>query len=110
MHSASPTSSKSVHLAWEERLQAAIVGSDFIVTLANWIYIWGHWPVILCTAIVLYLRRPDRYYLLRNALFVSGAIGFLFFAFFPVAPPRLLDIGLVDTVTEQYHSCDPSQH
>jgi PAP2 superfamily len=92
---------RSVHLAWEERLQATVVGKDFLVTLANWVYIWGHWPVILSTAIVLYLHRPDRYYLLRNALFVSGAIGFLFFAFFPVAPPRLVDLGLVDTVTEQ---------
>lgn len=92
---------QSVHLAWEETLQASIVGSDFLVMLANWVYIWGHWPVILGTAIVLYLYRRDRYYLLRNALFVSGAIGFLFFALFPVAPPRLLELGLVDTVTDQ---------
>ena len=90
-----------MHVDWEDGVQASIVGSDTAVMLANWIYIWGHWPVILGTAIVLYLRRPDRYYLLRNALFVSGAVGFLFFALVPVAPPRLLDLGLVDTVTEQ---------
>ena len=89
------------HIGWEDGVQESIVGSDLLVMLANWIYIWGHWPVILSTAIALYLYRPDRYYLLRNALFVSGAIGFLFFALFPVAPPRLLDLGLVDTVTEQ---------
>jgi hypothetical protein len=92
------------HIAWEDTMQASIVGSDFLVMLANWVYIWGHWPVILGTAIVLYLYRRDRYYLLRNALFVSGAIGFLFFALFPVAPPRLLELGLVDTVTEQSHA------
>jgi membrane-associated phospholipid phosphatase len=34
-------------------------------------------------------------------MFVSGLIGFAFFALFPVAPPRMLDLGLVDTVTEQ---------
>jgi hypothetical protein len=50
---------------------------------------------------VLYVYRRDSYYLLRNALFVSGVIGFLFFAVLPVAPPRLLDLGLVDTVTDQ---------
>jgi PAP2 superfamily len=54
--------------------------------LANWVYIWGHWPVILGTATVLFVYRRDRYYVLRNALFVSGAIGFLFFAFFPGRP------------------------
>ena len=89
------------HVGWEENVQASIAGSDVLVMLANWIYIWGHWPVIIGTAIVLHRYRPERYHLLRNALFVSGAIGFLFFALFPVAPPRLLDLGLVDTVTEQ---------
>jgi hypothetical protein len=34
-------------------------------------------------------------------MFISGAIGFLFFALLPVAPPRLFDPALVDTVTER---------
>jgi O-antigen ligase len=60
--------------------------------------------VIVGTAIVLFFHRRDRYRLLRNALMVSGAIGFLLFALFPVAPLRMLDLGLADTVTEQSHS------
>lgn len=88
----------------EAALQDALDGSDALVTLANWVYIWGHWPVILASVTALFLLRRRRYYLLRNALFISGAIGFLLFALFPVAPPRLLDLGLVDTVTEQSHS------
>ena len=93
-----------LHIDWEDSVQAWIVGSDFLVMLTNWIYIWGHWPVILGTAILLYRYRHDSYYLLRNALFVSGVIGFFFFAVLPVAPPRLLDLGLVDTVTDQSSS------
>jgi hypothetical protein len=88
-------------IAWERGAQGAVVGSDVLVTLTNWVYIWGHWPVILSTAAVLYFLRRDRYYLLRNALFISGAIGFVLFALVPVAPPRLLELGLVDTVTDQ---------
>jgi PAP2 superfamily len=88
----------------EESVQAALLGNDTIITFANWVYIWGHWPVILATGVALFLWRRDRYRLLRNAMFVSGAIGFLFFAFFPVAPPRLLDLGLVDTVTRESSS------
>jgi hypothetical protein len=88
-------------IAWEDAVQASIVGSDTLVTLANWIYIWGHWPVILSAAVVLYLSRRERYYVLRNALFISGGIGFLFFALLPVAPPRLVELGLVDTVSDQ---------
>jgi hypothetical protein len=93
-----------LHIAWEDGIQSAIVRTDVLVTLANWVYIWGHWPVILSVATALYLWRRDRYYLLRNALFVSGGIGFLFFAFLPVAPPRLVELGLVDTVTDESHS------
>lgn len=90
-----------LHLDDESWLQGPVVAHDTLVTLANWVYIWGHWPVILGTAVVLYLLLPDRYRLLRNAMFASGLIGFAFFALFPVAPPRLLDLGLVDTVTER---------
>jgi hypothetical protein len=93
----------ALSLAWEHSLQAAIENTG-LVTLANWVYIWGHWPVIIVTGVALFVLRRDRYRLLRNAMFVSGVIGFAFFAFFPVAPPRLLDIGLVDTVTEQSNS------
>ena len=90
-----------LHLDWEGAIQDEIAPRGWLVTLVNWVYIWGHWPVIVACAVVLYRRRRDRYYLLRNAMFVSAAIGFTFFALFPVAPPRLLDLGLVDTVTRE---------
>jgi hypothetical protein len=88
-------------IEWEAPVQSATTSSDTLVTLANWVYIFGHWPVILGVATWLYLRRPGHYLLLRNAMFASGMLGFLLFALFPVAPPRLLDLGLVDTVTER---------
>ena len=43
-------------------------------------------------------------------MFLSGAIGFLFFALLPVAPPRLADPSLIDTVTlhsEAYRALQP---
>ena len=92
---------QSLHVAWEDVIQESIVGSDVLVMLTNWVYIWGHWPIILGVATALYLYRRERYFLLRNALFVSGGIGFLFFALMPVAPPRLLHLGLIDTVTNE---------
>ena len=92
---------RALGIYWEAGLQSATTGNDAVVTLANWVYIFGHWPVILGVATWLYLRRPEHYRLLRNAMFASGSIGFLLFALFPVAPPRLLDLGFVDTVTER---------
>lgn len=95
---------QTANVAWEESLQAPIVPYEFLVSLVNWIYIWGHWPVIIVAAILLFRYRPSEYKLLRNAIFVSGCIGFLFFAFFPVAPPRMANPELVDTVTLYSHS------
>jgi membrane-associated phospholipid phosphatase len=88
----------------EPSMQDLVDDAHWLTTIMNWVYVWGHWPVILTTALALFLFRRERYYLLRNAFFVSGAIGFLFFALFPVAPPRLVDAGLVDTVTTQSHA------
>jgi membrane-associated phospholipid phosphatase len=38
---------------------------------------------------------------LRNAMLVSGALGMVVFVSYPVAPPRLAGLGLVDTVSDQ---------
>ena len=93
-----------VNVAWEESLQAAVISYFSLVTLVNWVYIWGHWPVIIATAIVLFIYRPGQYRLLRNAILISGAIGFFFYTFFPVAPPRFASPEMVDTVTLYSHS------
>ena len=91
-------------IAWEIAIQSAFVDREAVVAAANWIYIFGHWPVIVVSAIVLYRRAPDSYLLLRNAIFLSAAIGFLFFALLPVAPPRLTSPFLVDTVLHESRS------
>jgi membrane-associated phospholipid phosphatase len=101
---------EQLRIAWEEPLQDALMSHDALMTIFNWIYIWGHWPVIITAAVLLYRTRRDRYLLLRNAMFLSGAIGFIFFALLPVAPPRLVDPALIDTVTlhsDSYRALQP---
>lgn len=72
---------------------------ELLVDLANWVYIWGHWPVVIVTLVVLAVaRRPDFFHL-RNAMFISGAIGLVIFALYAVEPPRLFADAYVDTVT-----------
>jgi len=96
----------------EAGLQSLVIDHRWIVTLANWVYIWGHWPVITATFIWLYRKHRPDYFLLRNAMFISGAIGLVIFALLPVAPPRLLPSGYVDTVTNlstSYRVLQPPQ-
>lgn len=95
-------------LAFEARLgidieqwaQGLIIDSQKLITVANGIYIWGHWPVIAVTLVWLHRTRRYEFLLLRNAMFISGAVGLVIFATYAVAPPRLLDVGLFDTVTQ----------
>jgi hypothetical protein len=83
----------------EPRMQNAILDDRWLVNLMNWMYVWGHWPLIILVAAWLYLNLPATYRLYRNAFVISGAIGLVIFAVFPVAPPRLADVDIVDTVT-----------
>jgi len=92
---------RALGIDWEEATQRFVLTRHELVTFANWVYMWGHWPVVAVTLFVLYRSRRDQYLLLRNAMFMSGAIGLVIFATYPVAPPRLLPTGtqFVDTVT-----------
>ncbi|MEZ5375046.1 MAG: phosphatase PAP2 family protein [Acidimicrobiales bacterium] len=87
-------------IALEPASQDHLASHRTLTTLANWVYIWGHWPVIVATLVWLHERHRYHYLLLRNAMFISGAIGLLIFVSYPVAPPRLIGAGFVDTVTE----------
>lgn len=85
----------------ESDIQSAFSGSSCASRALNWVYIWWHWPVILVAAIWLLLWHRPVFYRYRNAMLISGGIGLVIFATFPVAPPRLVtDLGLTDTVTQ----------
>lgn len=88
----------------EGSMQTLITNSGALATVANWIYIWGHWPVIIITMIWLATRHRDVFLRLRDAMMLSGAVGMVIFATFPVAPPRLADHGMIDTVSERSHA------
>ncbi len=98
---------RSLGIFWEVQLQGFILSHDVLVSLFNWIYIWGFLPVLGGLALWIFFYRPHLFALYRNAFLISGAIGLIFFVTLPVAPPRFLpDLGFIDTVTQKdniYH-------
>jgi hypothetical protein len=95
----------------EGAVQAPLNASPLLATAANWVYVWGHWPVIAVTMAWLVWDHRDAFRRLRDGMLVSGFLGMAVFVSFPVAPPRLADIGLVDTVTARsgaYRYLQPS--
>jgi len=82
----------------EISLQSATISYDFAVHTFNLIYFYAHWPAIVACGVYLFITKPNIYVITRNAFLISGAIALVFFILFPVAPPRLATVGIVDTL------------
>jgi hypothetical protein len=95
---------RALGLYHEPGWQASVMSMPFLCTALNDVYIWGHWPVIAVTLIWLARRHPGVYLRARNTMLVSGGIGLVIFATFPVAPPRLAGLGMTDTVSLGAHA------
>jgi hypothetical protein len=95
---------KVLHLQFEPELQDSLADSATVRTILNWVYIWGHWPVVITALFWLALRHPETFRRTRNAMMVSGAVGLVVFITFPVAPPRLSGLNIDDTVTLTSHA------
>ena len=91
---------QAIGIDFEHGLQTILSDHQWLVTLTNWVYIWSHWPVIAATLIYLAARHRDHYIELRNALFISGAMGLVIFATYAASPPRLYGGLYIDTVTQ----------
>lgn len=95
---------QSLGIYHEPAVQGFVDRFDGFITVMNWVYIWGHWPVIATTLVWLVLRHPAGFRVMRDAMLASGVVGLVVFVLYPVAPPRLAGLGLADTVTERSES------
>lgn len=85
----------------EHGIQSATFSSaPWLGDAATHVYVWGYLPVLVAATVWLYVRHRDSYRTLRTALVVSGSLGLLVYALYPVAPPWISDDRFTDTVTE----------
>jgi hypothetical protein len=88
-----------LHIYWELRMQSWILDSYWAIRALNWVYFWGHMPLVALLAVWLFVFHRHAYYRTRNAFLASGAIGVVIYWLFPVAPPRLVPFaGFIDTM------------
>jgi membrane-associated phospholipid phosphatase len=90
---------RTLDVDWEAAVQRVVLNSRWLLDAANAVYMYGHWPVLIIGGALLFHLRRGEYFRLRNVCLLSGALGLIVFALFPVAPPRLAPTGLVDTIT-----------
>jgi membrane-associated phospholipid phosphatase len=87
-------------VAIEGSVQRALDSGALSLLLSN-LYLAAQLVVVPATLVWLYRRAPDVYRRLRNTVVATWLIAVPVFALFPVAPPRLADIGIADTVSQQ---------
>ncbi len=90
---------RALGLDWEREIQRWVLDHPGWVTFWNGVYQYLYWPSVALALVVLWLHDRSRYLLLRNALFVSAAVGIVIFAVFPASPPRFMP-GYVDTLAQ----------
>jgi hypothetical protein len=94
---------QSVGIFHEVRWQELFLPYEHLMTIANFVYAWLHYPVLLAIALWLVVRDGQKFHFLRNVMLLSATIGIVCYWLLPAAPPRLLelygyDFGFVDTV------------
>jgi hypothetical protein len=89
---------KSIGVNVERSVQVALHGTVAIWIL-NHLYLAAQMVVVPGTLIWLYRTNHAVYVKLRNTVLATWLIAMPIYALFPVAPPRLADIGMLDTIT-----------
>jgi len=79
-----------LQLNWERGAQAFILGRSSLRSFFNAVYVWTYWPMVLGTLILLWRWDRRRFAIFRDGLILSGLIGLVIFALYPVAPPGCL--------------------
>lgn len=82
----------------EVTIQQWVMSHIELTEALNWFYMYAHWTVTPLFFVWLYRRRRPVYPYVRNAFFLANGIALLIYMLFPVAPPRLVGGGFVDTL------------
>jgi PAP2 superfamily len=91
---------QALGVAVEASVQQALDGT-VVLWLLNHAYLAAQLVVVPGALIWLYWHDRERYRLLRDTVLITWLLALPVFGLFPVAPPRLADLGIVDTITQQ---------
>ncbi len=91
---------RDLGLAVERQVQDALDHETFVWVMSN-VYLAAQLVVVPLALVYLYRKAPAIYRRLRDTVLATWLLAVPIFTLFPVAPPRLAGIGLIDSVSEQ---------
>ncbi len=89
---------KSSGLFVESSIQEWVLNHVELTEMLNYFYMSAHWIVTALFFVWLYKRHDRVYPYVRNAFLAANGIALVVFMLYPVAPPRLMSDGFVDTL------------
>jgi len=88
---------RTTHQLFELTAQRVADSSHLLLTAAAWTYWNSEFTVIGVALFWVYLRRHDTFARLRNTVLLANVLGLVGYVLVPMAPPRMLNVGFVDT-------------
>jgi hypothetical protein len=83
----------------ERTVQESVSGIAGAPALLGAAYMLLHFLGTAALVVWVHRRRPDAYPVVRTTLIASTALALIGYVLYPAAPPRLSDLGFVDTVS-----------
>jgi membrane-associated phospholipid phosphatase len=92
---------QSLHGLFEPHLQAFFLHSDWVIDLANQLYLNAQFSIALGFLVWLYLFRNESYNFVRNMFVIAMGLALVGYTIYPTAPPRMFpEYGFVDTINK----------
>jgi hypothetical protein len=86
------------HFAWERGIQAWFLRFPELVRGMNWFYLSSHFLVTGAFFVWLYWRNREGFAIFRDGFLLATAIALVIHWRYPTAPPRLVHMGIKDTM------------
>jgi hypothetical protein len=94
---------RAIGIFHEQGVNAWVAGQHWLAYICNYYYATLHFVVTIAVGVWVYRKRPWYARRLRNAWYLMTLFGLIGFAFFALAPPRLIGAGFIDTVV-RFHT------
>jgi hypothetical protein len=92
---------RAIGTGFELAVNKAVAGIEWLAVAANYWYALAHFIVTIGVLVWIYRRHPLQYRGLRTALYSTNMFALFGYAFYELAPPRMLtQVGFIDTVVQ----------
>lgn len=85
---------------YELTFEQFVTQRHWLAQLVSWTYWNSEFTVVGLALLWVYLRRHEAFMRFRNSILLANVLGLLGYILVPMAPPRLLNVGFVNSHTD----------